>query len=109
MIPELTKEVFEPYVGQMFRVSPEQGPSVPLKLAKVVETPEKQRKDLQGKIRTEAFSLIFEGSPENALQQGIHTFQHDKMGETTLFAAPIIARDPQIRRYEIVINRLINT
>lgn len=106
MIPELGKELFEGYIGESFAVAPENGPSVPLKLVKVMDTTAPAQ---NGKVYTESFSLFFEGTPETPLGQGLHTFRHERMGETALFMVPVVSRNPAARRYEVVFNRLVNS
>jgi len=108
MIPDLTKEVFERYLGETFKVSIPGGASASLRLAKVVEACDKHQRDQRGNLRMESFSVLFEGDAQAALPQGIHTFTHTAMGETTLFATPVVSREPGVRCYEVVINRLIH-
>lgn len=106
MIPELTMALFEGYMGETFHVRSEEG-RVALKLARVMETPTRHRDDPRGTTRTEGFCVYFEGSADAGLAQGIHTLTHDGMGEVELFMTPVASPKPEICRYEVVINRLI--
>lgn len=51
----------------------------------------------------ERFSLFFEGPPDVFLQQGVYAFDHEQLGEVTLFLVPI-ARSEGGFRYESVFN-----
>lgn len=107
MIPELTRELFEGYVGETFLAGPESGPSVPLKLVKVVVAPKEACVDQKGQVRTESYIVVFEGAPEQTLPQGIHTFRHEKMGETAFFITPVATQSPGVRHYEVIFSRLV--
>jgi hypothetical protein len=51
----------------------------------------------------EAFALMFSGPLSPAIESGIHTFRHRRLGEFELFVAPVdIADDDQ--HYEVVVN-----
>lgn len=106
MIPELTKELFEGYLGETFTALTPEGP-VSLTLADVQETPARHRELERGDFRTEGFAVRFDGRPETPLAQGTYTLRNDRMGEVTLFMTPVVCPDPSKRRYEIVINRIV--
>lgn len=55
--------------------------------------------------RQEQFSIVFRGPLEPPLSQGIHQFQHAKIGSFELFVVPI-NRDEEGYQYEAVFNRL---
>jgi hypothetical protein len=107
MIPELSREFFEKLVGETFWVAPEAGKEAALKLAKVVDTTPRAPEGRPCPVRTESFSAMFAGAPEMPLQQGIHTFRHPAVGETALFLVPVVSATPEVRRYEVVVNRLV--
>lgn len=107
MIPDLTREVFERYLGETFAVSAPGGASASLRLARVDQATGKRTQDQMGNVRMECFSVLFEADDRAILPQGIHTFSHPAMGEATLFATPVVSGKPGVRSYEVVINRLI--
>jgi hypothetical protein len=56
--------------------------------------------------RQERFSLVFRTGNETLIEQGQRTFDHDEMGNFSLFIVPI-GRDDEGTYYEAVFNRLI--
>jgi hypothetical protein len=56
--------------------------------------------------RQERFSIVFRTSNEVLIAQGLHRFEHDKMGAFDLFIVPI-ERDDEGTYYEAVFNRII--
>jgi len=56
--------------------------------------------------RQERFSIVFRTSNEMLLEQGLHPFEHDQMGNFELFIVPI-GRDEDGTYYEAVFNRLV--
>lgn len=56
--------------------------------------------------KQERFSIVFRTPNEMFLGQGQRPFEHDQMGEFTLFLVPI-NRDEQGTYYEAVFNRLV--
>ncbi len=107
MIEELTKDLFERHLGEAFTVSAEGAAPVTLKLAKVIEAPVRQQP--AGAPKMECFSVLFEGAQETNLVQNTYTFENARMGSVALFAVPVVSGDEVVRRYEVVINRLIQT
>jgi hypothetical protein len=53
----------------------------------------------------EKFSILFAGSKEKPLVQGIHAFRHPVIGEFELFITPVIPQDRERHWYEASINR----
>ena len=53
----------------------------------------------------EKFSLLFSAGPEKPLQQGLHLFEHLKLGTFELFITPVMCPHQDLRWYEAVINR----
>jgi hypothetical protein len=51
----------------------------------------------------ERFSLFFEGPPDVFLQQGVYAFDHEQLGEVTLFLVPV-EKSERGFRYESVFN-----
>lgn len=58
-------------------------------------------------IECEKFSLIFTAGPEKPLQQGIHGFKHETLGDFELFITPVMSPDRELNWYEASINREI--
>jgi hypothetical protein len=56
--------------------------------------------------RQERFAIVFRTSNEMFLGQGQRPFEHDQMGEFSLFVVPI-GRDDKGTYYEAVFNRLV--
>jgi hypothetical protein len=56
--------------------------------------------------RQERFAIVFRASNEMFLGQGQRPFEHDRMGEFSLFLVPI-GRDEKGTYYEAVFNRLV--
>jgi hypothetical protein len=107
MIEELSKQLFERHLGESFAVSAEGVAPVTLKLAKVIEAPARHQRS--GAPEMECFSVVFEGTQETALSQNTYVFENSRMGSVALFAVPVVSSDETVRRYEVVINRLIQT
>lgn len=105
MTEELTSALFKKYVGQSFSVcSGGQQDKIALTLASV--------KDIEPKRQTipmETFALSLEGDAKQQLPQGIYTFDHTELGSFTLMMVPVVSPVPGRQRYEIVINRLIQS
>ncbi|MDB6079400.1 MAG: hypothetical protein JWO82_3147 [Akkermansiaceae bacterium] len=60
-------------------------------------------------IECEKFSLIFTAGPEKPLQQGIHAFRHETLGDFELFITPVRSPDHGLNWYEASINREIGS
>jgi hypothetical protein len=58
-------------------------------------------------IECEKFSLIFAAGPEKPLQQGIHGFKHETLGDFELFITPVMSPHRDLNWYEASINREI--
>ncbi len=108
MIPELSRELFEARLGETFELRSEEGPSVEVKLVKVMESGEKHTRDQAGRARTEGFSVFFEGPRDPLLPQGMYTVTNPAFGETFLFVVPVLSKNPGSSLYEVVINRIIS-
>ncbi|HEU4597531.1 MAG TPA: hypothetical protein VFS10_20550 [Pyrinomonadaceae bacterium] len=99
MAERLSEEDFAKHLHTKFRVRPEGGEPVELELESVA--------GYQGGANEQAgmarFSLFFEGPPDVFVTQGTRTFDHEQLGEVTLFIVPI-ARTERGFRYESVFN-----
>ena len=73
------------------------------------ETVEAELTDVSERLmspRQERFSLVFRTANEILIEQGQRTFDHDAMGNFSLFIVPI-GRDDEGTYYEAVFNRLV--
>ena len=95
----LTEEAFARNLNTTFRVPLEDGRKVELELVEV-----DGYKDRPGEQQgMERFSLFFEGPPDVFLQQGVYAFDHEQLGEVTLFLVPVEHTEGGFR-YESVFN-----
>ncbi len=62
--------------------------------------------ELRETSRQRMYSLVFRGSLEQPLQQGLYPISHEKMGNDDLFLVPI-AREADGFRYEAVFNNMV--
>lgn len=91
-------EVFSPHVGTDFEVL--RGSEwVTVRLAEAMTSSGHRAVD------GEKFSLIFRGTPEKPLLQGIHEFKHPELGAFEIFITPIMSAHRDQRSYQAVINR----
>ena len=97
MIDQLTHENLSQNLKTTFRtkITPEK--HVDLELTEISEV-----RRVPGQ---EQFSIVFRGSKEFFLGQGIRVLSHDTLGEFELFVVPI-RQDAQGFYYEAVFNRL---
>ena len=97
MEASLTHEEFSQHANTEFQVLVDDNTSVPLELTSVSE--------LKVYPQQEEFTLEFRGPLNMFLEQGIHNFAHDQMGEFELFIVPV-KQDAQGFYYEAVFNRI---
>jgi len=90
-------EDFVPQLNTKFSVKLDETNAVDLFLTEVGE--------LKTSARQEQFSVIFRGPGDVFLGQGIRPFEHDEMGDFSLFLVPI-SQDDNSFYYESVFNRL---
>lgn len=99
MAAVLEHEEFAKHLNTKFRVQVNETESVEAELTDVSEhllSP-----------RQERFAIVFRVPNETYLGQGQRSFEHDQMGDFSLFVVPI-GRDEQGTYYEAVFNRLVN-
>ena len=96
MTTRLTKELFSPHRGEIFRLHA--GGDAPVE----VELTEVSGLDSD---KPRPFSLVFAGPSEPTLPQGTYRLDHDRLGTLELFLVPI-GPDPANTRlqYEAVFN-----
>lgn len=97
MDASLTREDFSKYANTKFRVQTGEDSNVEVELIVVSE--------LKLYPQQEEFTLEFCGPLNMFLEQGVHNFTHDQMGQFELFIVPI-RQDAQGFYYEAVFNRL---
>ena len=90
-------EDFVPQLNTKFSVKLDETNAVDLILTEVGE--------LKTSARQEQFSVVFRGPRDVFLGQGIRPFEHDGMGDFSLFLVPI-SQDDNGFYYESVFNRL---
>jgi hypothetical protein len=97
MAARLEHETFSRHLNTKFRISLGDSNTVEAELSAV--------NDLQLSPRQERFAIVFRGPGEAFLPQGSYSFDHDEMGEFTLFIVPISQDDDGIY-YEACFNRM---
>jgi hypothetical protein len=92
----LTHEAFVQNVNTNFRVSGDDSGQIDLELTEVSE--------LKLVKTQEEFAIVFRGPLDHFLEQSIHSFDHEKMGQFELFIVPI-RQNAEGFYYEAVFNR----
>jgi len=87
MLDELTVESFLPHVGEMFRVSFEANPEIPLALVEARALA--SARPIVGAGRRQPFALLFRGAGETILVQRIYRVEHDRIGGWDIFLVPV--------------------
>lgn len=102
---ELSFELFEPLVGSTFQIMVQGQPSLDLKLASVEDmTVEDLLRDPS--IRSQPFSLIFDGPMTPVAPQAIYELNHDQLEKLNLFLVPIgpDRKTRQVMQYQAIFN-----
>jgi len=97
MEASLTHEEFSKNVNTKFKVQNKENVPAELELIEISE--------IKLYPKQEEFSLEFRGPLNMFLNQGVHNFSHDQMGEFELFIVPI-KQDQQGFYYQAIFNRL---
>lgn len=97
MTSPLQHAVFASHVNTVFRIYVDDTNTIEAELVEVSE--------LKLSPRQERFAIVFRGSNEPFLGQGMRRFSHDQMGEFALFLVPI-SKDDRGTNYEAVFNRI---
>ena len=100
MSTSLTHEVFAAHLNTKFTIHIDETNRVELTLFEVSE--------LKLSSRQEQFAIVFRGPLDIFLGQGMRPFEHDQMGQFSLFLVPI-KKDDEGFYYEAVFNRLKKT
>ena len=101
MLETFTVDMFEPRVGDKFRIAGDAPASQELTLlsAKVLGT--ESAKEWSKSSGREPFALIFVGPMESAVEQQIYRLEHDEVGNFEIFLVPI-GPNQQGMRYEAI-------
>lgn len=95
-IEDLDAKAFSENLNTKFRATLG-GKTVELELISVTE--------LNYSPRQEAFSIVFRGSVDSPLNQGLFDIEHEKLGSFAIFMTPV-ARQQDGFHYEACFNRL---
>lgn len=97
----MTAKQFETLLGHLFTVTSEDGEAIQLTLTEVniLDLMENSSRGYYGEV----FSLIFEGSKRQTLQQGRYQVIVDGLAA---FSALVVPTGRAQRQYEVIINRL---
>jgi len=89
MLETLTRDSFEPLIGQKFRLSLDDARTFDFELVDVEALPVARRHRSDAKPKREPFSLFFTAEP--LLPQAMYLLQHDAFGKEPLkiFIVPI--------------------
>jgi hypothetical protein len=97
MVDTLEHEIFSSYLNTTFRISLDESNTLETELVSVSDhllSPQQER-----------FALVFRGPGQPLLPQAIYRFEHDEMGEFTLFIVPVRQEEDGIY-YEACFNRM---
>lgn len=97
----LTRAAFEAQLNTTFIINHEAA-KVPVTLVDIANL----ARGKEHKMGREAFSLVFRGPKDMALQQNTYLFEHEHLGMFSFLLVPIRTKDRRAPHYEAVINRL---
>ena len=97
----LNKAAFESQLHTKFLVNQEAA-KVPFTLVDVVNLASGKA----NRTSKEAFSLLFRGPKDMALQQDTYLIEHEKLGMFSFLIVPVRTKDMRTAHYEAVINRV---
>jgi hypothetical protein len=97
IVENLSAKLFADQLHTEFNVCLPDSEPLPLRLYEVTEE--------NSSPKIEQFSLLFRGPLAPHCTQGIHSLQHDKLGELSLFLVPI-GPDGEGMRYQAIFSRL---
>lgn len=96
----LSKEVFEPFIGTVFKsVQAETGAA--MRLVEVIDLT--NVKGQHSKATGECFTLIFRQIGRDAIKTDIHRFEHSSLGDFAIMISPVGRSG---KTYQAVINHL---
>jgi Domain of unknown function (DUF6916) len=91
-------EDFADRLGEVFTVSEQGMPAIPLTLAEAAPLPNRLKSDVRP-----PFSLIFLGKDPRVLPQRLYRLAHGEMAEVTIFLVPV-GKDEQGVSYQATFN-----
>lgn len=100
-----TLQSFEPHVGTTFQIVMNGEPALDLELAAVEDLTVRDRLR-DPSIRSQPFSLIFQGPLSPVAQQSTYDLQHAVLGALSMFLVPIgpNRNAPQSMQYQAIFN-----
>jgi len=100
VLTDITADDLNPLIGEEFGLSPNEGeaPVVMLRLAEVLI-----KTGVPEGLPRAPFSLLFKGSAQEPVSQGMFWFSHRSLDELPIFIVPIRG-DAETRTYEAVFN-----
>jgi hypothetical protein len=96
------RSTFTPHVNTTFHVRLGDGRVVDLTL---VEAEDLGRSGDKPSDKGERFALRFEAAHAKKFPQGIYTFEHEELGTSSLFVAPVDRPTTKVT-YEAIVNRM---
>jgi len=103
-LQKLNFQTFASQLNSTFQVKLADGSIVPLKLVEATRGTLQKSAGPKG-ITYEQFSLVFTGPLDSALDQCIHAFEHERIGQFDIFIVPVVSRDTSVMHYECIFNR----
>jgi hypothetical protein len=103
LLDTATSATFEPYVGDQFEVTPQEGEPFEVVLSSCSETTAGSPGEWREAAQRVPFSLVFVGPAEGPIAQQTCAFRHPQLGAFDLFIVPL-GPDDHGMRYEAVIS-----
>lgn len=97
----LTREHFEPFIGNAVRIRNEEGRTAVITLREAADL--KNQLNTQRGYTGESFRLAFESARKTRLPQGTYHFEHESLGQFALFLVPVGGSGIH---YEAIVNRV---
>ncbi|MDQ3706327.1 MAG: hypothetical protein M3437_14150 [Chloroflexota bacterium] len=101
MLDTFTVEKFAPHVGDTFQVFYDDTSAVELTLGSAAEIGNESAREWSKSSGRAPFTLVFLGSPQFLLGQGMYRFEHAEMEPFVLFLVPI-GPNEQGMQYEAI-------
>lgn len=98
----MEKTTFLPLLNTEFRIQTSGPESFALQLVEVSDL--ERNSDREPKRGSKGFSLLFSGSREFQLPQGMYRLEHEAIGGFDLFIVPVVPQDDQYFYYEAIFN-----
>ncbi|HEX8228497.1 MAG TPA: hypothetical protein VF826_04190 [Chloroflexia bacterium] len=101
MLETFTVERFSPFVGDTFQVFYNDTSAVELTLSSAAELGSESAREWSKSSGRAPFTLLFIGSPQFLLAQGIYRLEHPTLGQVEMFMVPL-GPNEQGMQYEII-------